>query len=111
MAGGCSRTGSRSRIGPGRRGAARTTTLVGFAPGVLHSYSRLPGGTFTVQATVSPEAYARIEVEDDGGPWNQGMIDPTRHHGLDIVRAPADEGGIDGDQATRTIWARFDWSE
>ena len=25
------------------------------------------------------------------------MIDPARHHGLDIVRAVADEWGIDGD--------------
>ena len=33
------------------------------------------------------------------------MIDPTRHHGLDIVRAVADEWGIDGDQTTRTIWS------
>jgi hypothetical protein len=39
------------------------------------------------------------------------MIDPTRHHGLDIVRALADEWGIDGDHTTRTIWARFDWLE
>ncbi len=59
----------------------------------------------------SPDHYARIEVQDNGGPWNQGMIDPTRHHGLDIVRAVADEWGIDGDNATRTIWARFDCSE
>jgi anti-sigma regulatory factor (Ser/Thr protein kinase) len=56
-----------------------------------HSRSRLPGGTFTVRATVSPGLYARIEVEDNGGPWNQAMIDPTRHHGLDLVRAIADE--------------------
>ncbi len=81
------------------------------ANAALHSHSRLPGGTFTVRATVSPDLYARIEVEDDGGPWNQGMIDPTRHHGLDIVRALADEWGIDGDHTTRTIWARFDWPE
>jgi hypothetical protein len=54
---------------------------------------------------------ARIEVQDNGGPWNQGMVDPTRHHGLDIVRAVADEWGIDGDHTTRTIWARFDWPE
>jgi hypothetical protein len=39
------------------------------------------------------------------------MIDPTRHHGLDIVRAVADEWGIDGDHTTRTIWARFDWPQ
>ncbi len=81
------------------------------ANAALHSHSRLPGGTFTVRATVSPDLYARIEVEDDGGPWNQGMIDPTGHHGLDIVRALADEWGIDGDHTTRTIWARFDWPE
>ena len=81
------------------------------ANAVLHSRSRLPGGTFTVRATVSSGLHARVEVEDNGGPWNQGMIDPTRHHGLDIVRAVADEWGIDGDHTTRTIWARFDWPE
>ena len=81
------------------------------ANAVLHSRSRLPGGTFTVRATVSLGLHARVEVEDNGGPWNQGMIDPTRHHGLDIVRAFADEWGIEGDQANRTIWARFDWPE
>jgi anti-sigma regulatory factor (Ser/Thr protein kinase) len=54
-----------------------------------HSRSRLPGGTFTVRAMVSPDPdlCVRIEVQDNGGPWNQGMIDPARHHGLDIVRA------------------------
>ena len=41
-----------------------------------HSRSRLPGGTFTVRAVLDPDHYARIEVQDDGGPWNQGMIDP-----------------------------------
>ena len=77
-----------------------------------HSRSRMPGGTFTVRTTVSPDLYTRIEVEDNGGPWNQGMIDPTRHHGLDIVRAVADEWGIDGgDYTSRTIWARFDWPD
>ena len=76
-----------------------------------HSRSRLPGGTFTVRATVSPDCYARIEVQDDGGPWNQGMIDPTRHHGLDLVRAVADEWGIEGGRCSRIIWARFDWPE
>src|SRR6266568_1846248 len=79
------------------------------ANAVMHSRSRLPGGTFTVRATISPDLYARIEVQDNGGPWNQGMIDPTRHHGLDIIRAVADEWGIDGDHMSRTIWARFDW--
>lgn len=77
-----------------------------------HSRSRLPGGAFTVRATVNPDRHARIEVQDNGGPWNQGMIDPTRHHGLDIVRAVADEWGIEGgDHTSRTIWARFDCPE
>ncbi len=76
-----------------------------------HSRSRLPGGTFTVRAIINPDDSARIEVEDSGGPWNQAMIDPARHHGLDIVRAVADEWGIDGDHTSRTIWARFDCPE
>jgi hypothetical protein len=70
-----------------------------------------PGGTFTVRAAINPDHYARIEVQDNGGPWNQAMIDPTRHHGLDIVRAVADEWGIDDDHISRTIWARFDCPE
>jgi anti-sigma regulatory factor (Ser/Thr protein kinase) len=81
------------------------------ANAALHSHSRLPGGTFTVRVTISPGRYVQIEVQDNGGPWNQGMIDPARHHGLDIVRAVADEWGIEGDNAARTIWARFDWPE
>jgi len=81
------------------------------ANAAMHSRSRLLGGTFIVRATVSTDLYARIEVQDDGGPWNQGMIDPTRHHGLDIVRAFADEWGINGDYTSRTIWAQFNWSD
>jgi serine/threonine-protein kinase RsbW len=81
------------------------------ANAALHSHSCLPGGTFTVRAIISPSQYTRIEVHDGGGPWNQAMVDPARHHGLDIIRAVADEWGIDGDQASRTIWARFDWPD
>jgi len=81
------------------------------ANAAMHSRSRLLGGTFIVRATLSTDLYARIEVQDDGGPWNQGMIDPTRHHGLDIVRAFADEWGINGDYTSRTIWAQFNWSD
>jgi len=81
------------------------------ANAALHSHSRLSGGTFTVQAIITPGRYTRIEVRDDGGPWNQAMVDPARHYGLDIVRAVADEWGIGGDHASRKIWARFDWPE
>ena len=33
-----------------------------------HSRSRLPGGTFTVRAIVSPDLCVRIEIQDNGGP-------------------------------------------
>ena len=81
------------------------------ANAVIHSRSRLPGGTFTVRAKISPGDYALIEVEDDGGPMSPGMHDATGHHGLDIVRALATDWGIDGDHTARSIWARFDWSD
>jgi serine/threonine-protein kinase RsbW len=76
-----------------------------------HSRSRLPGGTFTVRAAVSPGRYARVEVQDNGGPWNQAVTGSARYHGLDIIRAVAEAWGIDGGHATHTVWARFDWPE
>jgi len=81
------------------------------ANAALHSNSRLPGGTFTVRAEISPGHYARIEVEDSGGPWALATPDSTGHHGLDIVRALATEWGIEGDRTTRSTWVRFDWPE
>lgn len=72
-----------------------------------HSYSRLPGGTFTVRAAVHRSRRSvRVEVEDNGGPWICAPDDSTGHHGLDILRALAKEWGITGDHAARTIWAR-----
>jgi serine/threonine-protein kinase RsbW len=81
------------------------------ANAATHSRSRLPGGTFTVRAKISPGDYAWIEVEDDGGPTSPGIRDATGHHGLDIVRALATDWGIGGDHTTGTVWARFDWSD
>jgi serine/threonine-protein kinase RsbW len=81
------------------------------ANAATHSRSRLPGGTFTVRVKVSPGGYAWVEVEDDGGLSTPGIRDSTGHHGLDIVRALATDWGIGGDHTTRTIWARFDWSD
>ena len=81
------------------------------ANATLHSHSRLPGGTFTVRAKISPGDYTWIEVEDDGGPTSPGIRDSAGHHGLDIVRALATNWGIGGDETTRTIWARFDWPD
>src|SRR5215472_17740356 len=54
------------------------------ANAALHSRSRLPGGTFTVRATVNPGDHAQIEVKDQGGPWTPGGSDSERHHGLAI---------------------------
>jgi serine/threonine-protein kinase RsbW len=77
------------------------------ANAAIHSRSRLPGGVFTVRATISSGNYTWVEVEDSGGPWAPGISDSTRRHGLDIVRALASDWGIDGDDTVRTIWARF----
>lgn len=76
-----------------------------------HSRSRLPGGAFTVHTEIIPAHHVKIEVEDDGGLWNPVVTDRSVHHGLDIVRALAIDWGIDGDDITRTIWARFDWPD
>ena len=76
----------------------------------LHSASRKAGGTFTVRAEVHEGNYVWIEVEDNGGPWNQHAHPDGRPHGLDIVRAYAADSGIDGDPLTGWIaWARLDW--
>lgn len=47
------------------------------ANAAIHSDSRLPGGTFTVRAKLSPGDYVWIEVEDDGGLWAPVVSDPT----------------------------------
>lgn len=81
------------------------------ANAAIHSDSRLPGGTFTVRAKLSPGDYVWIEVEDDGGLWTPVVSDPDRPHGLDIIRNLASDWGIEGDHVGRTIWVRFDWPE
>ena len=47
--------------------------------------------------------------QHDGGPWNPAACDPERGHGLDILRALADDWGIDGDPTGHTVWAWYDW--
>jgi anti-sigma regulatory factor (Ser/Thr protein kinase) len=79
------------------------------ANAALHSRSRLPGGTFTVRIRINPGDHARIEVEDDGGPWTPQVSDPTGHRGLDVVRALASAWGVNDDRTSRTAWARLDW--
>ena len=75
------------------------------ANSVLHSASR-DGGAFILRAEVRP-GRLRIEVEDAGGPWRDGLRDDSRPHGLDVVAAIAGPGnwGIDGDACGRIAWA------
>jgi hypothetical protein len=76
----------------------------------VHSASGKADGTFTVRAEVHESDYVWIEVEDNGGPWNQHAHPDGRPHGLDIVRAYATDWGIDGDPLTGwAVWARIDW--
>jgi anti-sigma regulatory factor (Ser/Thr protein kinase) len=74
---------------------------------VLHSASR-DGDAFILRAEVGRDRL-RIEVEDGGGPWRDGLRDDGRPHGLDVVAAIAGPGnwGIDGDDRGRVAWARL----
>jgi hypothetical protein len=77
---------------------------------ILHSNSRKPGGTFTVRAEVHAGDYLCIDVEDNGGPWENHAHRDGRPHGLDIVNALAADWGVDGDPLTGwVVWARLNW--
>ena len=77
---------------------------------VLHSSSRRPGGAFTVRAEIRHGGYVRVEVRDEGGPWDEDPPTDERPHGLAIVRDLAADSGIDGNALTGWIaWARLDW--
>ena len=77
---------------------------------VLHSNSKELGGTFTVRAEVREASSLRLEVQDNGGPWEEPARHHGRPHGLDIIRALASECGRNGDARTGWImWARLDW--
>lgn len=81
------------------------------ANAALHSESRLPGASFTVQVEIYPGDYAWIEVEDSGGTWTAAAPNVTRGHGLDIIQALASDWGIDGSQTGRVVWTRIDWPD
>jgi anti-sigma regulatory factor (Ser/Thr protein kinase) len=71
---------------------------------VLHSDSRLPGGCFTVRASVR-HAGLRVEVEDEGGPWEQPHDrDDLCGRGLVIVGALSTDWATTGDGTGRTTW-------
>jgi serine/threonine-protein kinase RsbW len=72
---------------------------------VLHSDSRLPGGSFEVRGSMSPAGRLRVEVTDQGGPWHP-VDDPSGQHGrgLLIVASLAADWGIHGGPDGRTAW-------
>jgi hypothetical protein len=93
----------------GRWKRTHTGHLASGLPELVHSDSRKAGGTFTVRAEVHPDDYIWVEVEDNGGPWNDHGHHDGRPHGLDIVRALTTESGLDGDPITGWVaWARID---
>jgi anti-sigma regulatory factor (Ser/Thr protein kinase) len=79
------------------------------ANAVLHSNSRLPGGSFTVHARRDAAGRLRIEVVDQGGPWSC-KADPSGQHGrgLLIVAQLAADSGIGGDLNGRVAWFELD---
>jgi hypothetical protein len=72
---------------------------------VIHSGSRLPGGSFEIRGSVSPAGRLRVEVTDQGGPWHP-VADPSGQHGrgLLIVASLATDWGIHGGPASWTAW-------
>lgn len=80
------------------------------ANAVLHSNSQLPGGSFTVQAGRDPGGRLRIEVTDQGGPWDPSA-DPDGEHGrgLLVVARLAADWGIGEHLNGRTAWLELDW--
>jgi anti-sigma regulatory factor (Ser/Thr protein kinase) len=76
---------------------------------VLHSASRNPGGTFAVRAAIFGD-HVRIEVEDNGGTWDEHPYRDSRAHGLDIVRELAADCGTEGSPLTGWVaWACLKW--
>jgi serine/threonine-protein kinase RsbW len=72
---------------------------------VLHSDSRRPGGTFTVHAS-SRSGVLRVEVEDEGGPW-ESRDEPDGHggRGLTVVDGLSSDWSISRDgSGARTVW-------
>jgi serine/threonine-protein kinase RsbW len=81
------------------------------ANAVLHSNSRLPGGSFTVHAGRGPSGRLRVEVVDQGGPWTPGPDLSGQHgRGLLIVARLAADWGIISHHDGRTAWLELDAS-
>jgi len=69
---------------------------------VMHSYSRQPGGSFTVRAHLNSR-HLRVEVCDQGGPWGAvtyASVDGETGRGLLIVSQLATRWGCEGHSQT-----------
>jgi hypothetical protein len=65
---------------------------------------------FVLRAEIFEGKYLRVEVEDQGGPWDLGFgRDSGRWHGLDLVDEMASDWGREGDSAGWVVWFRLDW--
>ena len=71
----------------------------------MHSRSREPGGHFRVRAEVHGSR-VRVEVSDQGGPWERSAKgDEQNGRGLLVVAQLARNFGRTGDdQAGWTVW-------
>jgi len=80
---------------------------------IVHSRSGLPGGAFTVRVEVRTGAFARLQVEDQGGPWIEREPDEERGRGLELVAALAGDGkwAIQAGEApgARVVRLQLDW--
>jgi hypothetical protein len=61
-----------------------------------------------VRAEVRHGDYVRIEVCDEGGPWNERPGPDRWAHSLAFVRTLADESGVDA-LTGWVAWARLAW--
>lgn len=76
------------------------------ANAIVHSHSRQPGGLFTVKVIGHVDGQVRVEVIDQGGPWEPNFSDDGSHgRGLLIVSQLADNWGTSGGSRDgRTAW-------
>ncbi len=78
---------------------------------VLHSRSGRPGGGFGVRLEAREGHRVRVDVDDDGGPWEAGDAEDGDEHGygLGIVSAmSAGMGTMSGD-GWRIVWFECPW--
>ena len=79
---------------------------------IVHSSSGRTGGTFTVTVVLG-EGRLRVEVRDQGGPWQAAWAENGEHgRGLLIVSRIAREWGRGGgSQNGWTVWFAMDWED